>query len=439
MKDRIAIKSAPCNGQEMIDLMKLLWPINRSISGDGLRETLKILFSFFEDSKIHEVSSGTKALDWTVPEEWKVKSAILVGPENEIIADFKKNNLHLVGYSIPVDLVLELEDLLEHIYTLPDQPEAIPYVTSYYKKTWGFCISENAKNKLKQGKYKVKIDSSHFDGSISWGELFFPGKVEKEVFFSTYCCHPSMANNELSGPCLATAIANWIRQKDNYYSYRFVFAPETIGSAAILESKKDYLKENVIAAFNLTCVGDERDWSFLPSRQENTYTDKVAKYCMDAFLGSYTEYSWLDRGSDERMYCAPMIDLPMVNVMRTKHGVYPEYHTSLDTIGNVVTAKGLQDSFDFYKKMIDVIENDCVPTSLVIGEPQLGKRSLYPNISKKGSNSNTRNMVNLISYSDGKKSLLEIAKKCNIPFFTILKELNTLVNNDLIEKRDLNL
>jgi aminopeptidase-like protein len=425
-------KTPPTNGQQMIDLMNELWPLNRSISGEGLRKTLKIILSYFDNHAIYEVESGSKVLDWIVPEEWEITSAKLINPEGKTIADFEENNLHVVGYSEPVNTELSLEELLDHIYTLPDQPDAIPYVTSYYQRNWGFCLSERQKKELKPGYYKAIIESRHFKGSITWGEIYFKGKTNAEVFVSTYCCHPSMANNELSGPCVATALAYWISQRDNHYSYRFVFAPETIGSAAVLEAKKSQLKENVIAAFNLTCVGDDRSWSFLPSRKENTYADQVATYCLDNYVDSYIKYSWLDRGSDERMYCAPMIDLPMVNVMRTKHGKYPEYHTSHDVIGNVVTAKGLEKSLELHKKMIQVIESDCFPVTTVLGEPQLGKRNLYPMISKKGSNLNTRNIVNLLSYSDGSLSLLEISKKCNVSFFTLLNELEILVDNDLI-------
>lgn len=420
--------------QDMISLMKRLWPLNRSITGQGLRETLKILQEIVPALKIVEVNSGSKVLDWVVPQEWQLNEAYLKDPNGNVVAALDQHNLHILGYSTSVDKDLDLEELRPHLHTLPEQPDAIPYVTSYYQKNWGFCISENAKKKLKPGKYKAYIDAHHFDGSLSYGEIVIPGKSDKEVFISTYCCHPSMANNELSGPCVAIALASWLSaQSDLKYTYRFVFVPEIIGSATYLEAHKTHLKEEVIAGFNLTCVGDERTWSYLPSRLGKTYSDHIALHALTYNTTGFDSYSWNDRGSDESMYCAPHIDLPVCLVMRSKFGTYPEYHTSQDTIGNVVTEKGLQESLDMHKTMIQIIEKNCKPNAKVLGEPQLGPRGLYPMISKKGSTDIVKTRLNLISYADGRHSLLEIAEKCKLPFAELHEELVILVEKDVLE------
>jgi len=426
-------------GQDMISLMKTLWPINRSITGKGLRKTLRIIQEYIPDLELHEVKSGTKVLDWEVPDEWEIKAAYLKNPEGKVIADFKLNNLHVLGYSTAVDAELSLDELLPHLYSLPEQPEAIPYVTSYYQRNWGFCIEDSVKQNLTPGIYKAHIEAQHFKGSLTYGELLIKGKSDKEVLISTYCCHPSMANNELSGPCVAVALAQWLsQQSDLKYSYRFVFAPETIGAATVLEKNRTHLVDKVIAAFNLTCVGDERTWSLMPSRLRDTYTDKIARHALKYYVSAYDEYSWNDRGSDERMYCSPLINLPMVSVMRSKYGTYPEYHTSLDKMGEVVTGEGLEASLRMHQKMIEILEHDCVPMSLIYGEPQLGRRGLYPMISKKGSSDLARNRLNLISYADGNHSLLDIAEKCEVAFEELLPEVELLEKHNILAINNFN-
>jgi aminopeptidase-like protein len=237
-----------------------------------------------------------------------------------------------------------------------------------------------------------------------------------------------MANNELSGPVLAVALAEWLAaQQNRRYSYRFVFVPEMIGSAAVLETHRNHLKANVKAAFNLTCVGDERAWSFLPSRKGDSYTDRVARHVLRHCVGEYCAYGWGDRGSDESMYCAPGIDIPMVSIMRSKYGTYPEYHTSLDTPGRVVTARGLSESLCVHRTLVEVLEHDCTPRALVLGEPQLGRRGLYPQTSIKGSTAPVKDRLDLISYADGSTSLLDIAERCDRPLWTLVPHLDILV------------
>jgi aminopeptidase-like protein len=262
----VAIDDALPDGERMHALARRLFPIARSLTGDGVRETLNILCELIPLLTIHEVPSGTRCFDWTVPPEWNVRSARLLDPDGQKLVDFADNNLHLLGYSVPVDRTLDLDELQDHLYSLPEMPDAIPYVTSYYKERWGFCLPHRLRSNLKPGRYRAIVDSTLVDGFMTYGELLLPGKSQKEVFLSTYICHPSMANNELSGPCVTTFLATWLQSLDRNFSYRIVFIPETIGSILYLSQHLDELRRNVFAGFNISCVGDERAFSYLPSR-----------------------------------------------------------------------------------------------------------------------------------------------------------------------------
>lgn len=407
-------------------MAKDLFPINRSLTGPGVRETLAYLKERIAQMEIHSVPTGTKVFDWTIPEEWYVREAYIEDEAGNRIIDFKNHNLHLVGYSVAVDEIVELEELEKHLYSLPDQPDAIPYITSYYSKRWGFCISEKQRQSLKQGKYHVFIDADLKDGVLNYAEVVIPGTVDKEVFISSYICHPSMANNELSGPVVATAISCWLNSlKDNYYTYRIVFIPETIGSITYCSLNLEHMKQHIFAGFNLTCIGDERSYSYLPSRSGDTISDRIVKHVLFNIDETYKTYSWLERGSDERQYCSPGIDLPIASIMRTKYGIYPEYHTSLDNL-DLVTPAGLAGGFNAVRQSIEILESNIKPKILVLGEPQLGKRGLYPTLSTKESGQLVRTMMNMISYSDGNHDLLTIAEKINAPFqelFSIVEKL----------------
>lgn len=415
-------------GRQIHDLCAQLFKINRSITGDGVRETLNALKKFIPDLTITEVPTGTSVFDWTIPKEWRVNDAYIISPNGNKICSFKENNLHLVGYSTPIHTKLNLSELQNNLHSLPDQPTAIPYVTSYYQERWGFCLTQQQRNSLDDGEYEVFIDSELFAGSLTYGELLIKGETDKEIFISTYICHPSMANNELSGPTVATFIANWLSSRpNNRYSYRFVFIPETIGSIAYLSTNKDHLKANVYAGFNVTCIGDNRDYSYLPSRNGKTLSDEVAKHVLKHICPTYKSYKWADRGSDERQYCSPGIDLPIASIMRTKYGKYDEYHTSLDDLVNVVTPEGLDGGFNALKIAIETLEENKYPKINVYGEPQLGKRGLYPTLSTKSSAIELRLMMDFITWSDGSKSMLEIAEICDVPIWSlypIVKKLN---------------
>ena len=420
-------------GTEMYNLLKNLFPICRSITGNGVRETLRLIKEHIP-IKIREVPSGTKVFDWTVPKEWNIRDAYVLGPKGNKIIDFKKNNLHVVGYSTPINKTIDLSELQKHLHSLEDQPDAIPYLTSYYEERWGFCIEYKERIKLKKGKYKVYIDSQLKKGSLTYGELIIPGQSKKEVFLSAYVCHPSMANNELSGPVVATFIAKWLLSEKRKYTYRIVFIPETIGSITYLSKNISAMKKNVIAGFNINCVGDDRAYSFMPSRNHGTYADKIALRVLKSKHPDFIEYSYLKGGSDERQYNAPGVDLPVVSIMRSKAGEYPEYHTSLDDL-NVVSPEGLNGSYEVLKDCMELIENSRYYKVTCLCEPQLGKRGLYPTLSKKkGLARKVKSMVDFLAYADGSKDLIEISNIIKVPVSDLYSIINQLKKAGLIKE-----
>lgn len=421
--------------KEIYSLCKKLFPLNRSLTGDGNRQTLNILKKYYKNLSIKEIKSGTKVFDWKIPLEWNVKEAWIKTPDGTKIADFKKNNLHLVGYSHQVKKSINFKNLEKKLNFLKNQPKAVPYVTSYYKKHWGFCISFNEFKKLKKnGTYKVNIDSKFKKGSLTYGEILIPGKSKKEIFLSTYICHPSMANNELSGPAVTIFLAKWIAKKKRKYSYRIIFIPETIGSISYLSKNKNKLKKNVIAGFNITCVGDNRSYSYVPSRNGDTLSDRVGLYVLKSITKNYKKYSWLDRGGDERQYCSPGVDLPIATIMRSKYATYKEYHTSLDNLNTVVSPKGLNGGFNLIKKAIEIIEKNVYFISKFYGEPQMSKRNLYPSLSKKNIYEDTRLMMDVISYCDGKHSIIDLSEKLSKSQIEIKKVIKKLIKKRIIKK-----
>lgn len=423
-------------GQLIHNFARELWPINRSITGTGVRETLKKITELLPNLKIKSVPSGTEVFDWTVPKEWSVSEAYIVTPKGKKICDFSENNLHLIGYSIPFKGSVDLEELKEHLFTLPDQPNAIPYVTSYYKERWGFCLTQELFDSLENGSYKVVINTDLFDGELNYGELLIKGKNDKEIFLSTYICHPSMANNELSGPTVVTFLAKWLQEiSPTEFSYRIIFIPETIGSIAYLSRHLVDMKKKIFAGFNVTCVGDDKAYSYVPSRNGQTISDLIAKHVLKWIDPDFIEYSWLNRGSDERQYCAPGVDLPIASILRTKYGEYPEYHTSLDNLESVVTPQGLNGGYWAIRRAIEAVERNKKFKVTILCEPQMGKRGLYPTLSTKNSGKEVRLMMNFISLCDGESSLLEIAEKLNVPIWDLYEMVEKLENNNLISAK----
>jgi len=420
-------------GAKIHNLALKLWPMNRSITGEGVRETLAEISKILPTLKVHSVPSQTKVFDWDVPKEWVVREAYIISPNGEKICDFSINNLHLLGYCIPFQGDVSLDVLKEHLYTLPDQPNAIPYITSYYKERWGFCLTQQQFDALEEGIYHVHIDTQLFDGELNFGELIIKGKSEKEIFLSTYICHPSMANNELSGPTVVTFLAKWLTERDiPEYSYRIVFIPETIGSITYLSINHDVMKKRIVAGFNVSCVGDDRAYSYLPSRAGDTISDVIAKHVLRWTDPNFKSYTWFDRGSDERQYCAPGIDLPIASIMRTKYGEYPEYHTSLDNLENVVTQQGLDGGYWIIRRALEAIEQNKKYKAIVYCEPQMGKRGLYPTLSTKISNEQVRLMMDFISLCDGGSSLVEIANRLNVPIWDLYELVGILKSHNLI-------
>jgi len=421
-------------GSKMYGWATDLFPINRSLTGAGVRETLLYFQKEIPEILIHEVASGTRANDWIVPEEWNVKEAYLLDLQTGHRFDFKDNNLHLMGYSIPVNEIVSREELDSHLHTLPDQPNAIPYVTSYYSKEWGFCLSENQKSTLSNGKFQVVIDSTLEPGVMNYGELLIPGQSKNEILLSTYICHPSMASNELSGPVVALAISKLVKELENKrFSYRILLIPETIGSIYYISKNLNEMKENINAGWVLTCMGDEGNYSYIPSRKGGTLADRVSIKTLEELGVNYNKYTFLDRGSDERQYCAPGVDLPIASLMKSKYGSYPEYHTSLDNL-NFITPEGLKESYEMMKTAIEILESNKFWKLKTLGEPQLGKRGLYPTVSTKNSGTTVQDLMNVIAYCDGENDLIDISNICGLKFKEVLKIIETLFTNELVEE-----
>lgn len=410
-----------------------LFPICRSITGDGIRSTLGYLKGLYPRLTLHEVPSGTAVLDWTVPDEWNIREAFVEDADGNRIIDFAENNLHVVGYSIPVDEILSRKQLEQHLHSLPDQPDAIPYVTSYYSRAWGFCVSQTQRDSLGPGPFRVRIDSTLQPGNLTYADVVIPGESRDEVLLSTYACHPSMANNELSGPVVAIALARWLESLPRRrYSYRVVIVPETIGSITYLARHVEELRANVRAGWVLTCIGDDRDFSYLPSRRGGTLADRVSLKVLEERGRTWTRYSFLDRGSDERQWCAPGVDLPVASLMRSKYGEYPEYHTSLDDL-ELVTPSGLQGGLDMLKDAIELLEANEHWRATTLGEPQLGRRGLYATTSKK-SKTRDYDLMNVIAYCDGDHDVIEIADLCGLSTGQVREIIGRLAEHGLVEK-----
>ena len=423
-------------GKTLYNWAEKIFPIHRSITGDGVRKTLSYIKKIVPNLKIKSIPSGKKVFGWTIPQEWVIKDAYIKNSNGKKIVDLKKNNLHVISYSSPIRKKLKLKDLNQHLYSLKSQPNAIPYITSYYAKRWGFCITHKERSKLKKQTYDVLIDSKFKKGFLNFGEIIIPGKSKEEILISTNICHPSMGNNETSGIVVTTALAKWIsEQKKRRYTYRIIFIPETIGSIAYIYLNKKHLKKRVKAGFITICVGDNKNYSFLPSKEGNTLSDRAALYSLKKYVKKFKQYDFLERGSDERQFCSPGVDLPVCSIMRSKYGTYPEYHTSLDNL-KFISEKGLSGSFEIIKKTIQILEINYKYKNAynLLCEPKLNNYNLRAPISFKTSYKYDKMLLNILFFANGKRDLIELASKIKADIFVVEDIVKKLLKAGLLKK-----
>lgn len=423
-------------GKEMYALMTELFPICRSLTGNGFRDTLKILKKQIP-LQIHEVPSGTKVLDWSIPKEWNIHDAWIKDPYGKKVVDFKESNLHVVSYSIPVAKKISLVDLKKHIHTLEEYPDWIPYLTSYYHEDWGFCMTHNALAALKPGTYEIKINSTLEDGSLTYGEYYLKGETEEEVLLTTYPCHPSLCNDNLSGVVLLTQLAKYLTGKKLKYSYRFLFIPETIGALTWLSKNEENLSR-IKFGLVVTCVGDPGNSTYKKSRDGSNTIDKIAEKVLQDSGEPFRVLDFWPAGSDERQFCSPGFNLPIGSLMRSVYAQYPEYHTSADNL-EFVKAEYLANSLKKYLDIVYIIENNTKYMNLnPKGEPQLGRRGLYQKIGgRKDALVQKVAIFWILNLSDGKNSLLDIAIRSGLAFSVIREAADALENSGLLEKCDL--
>lgn len=420
-------------GETMYALVRDLYPICRSITGNGVRFTLDHIKQRIP-LDVHEVPSGTRVFDWVVPKEWNIEDAYVITPAGERIADFRKHNLHVLNYSIPVHRKVTLEELRRHIFTLPSHPEWVPYRTSYYKENWGFCLSHRQAESLLDGEYEVRIDSTLEPGHLTYGELFLPGESNEEVLLSCHVCHPSLCNDNLSGIALTTSLAEYLRNRQTRYSYRFLYIPGTIGSITWLAINDEKVK-NIKHGLVVTCVGDAGAFTYKKSRRGTAEIDLAVLHVLRHSREGFREIEFYPYGYDERQYCSPGFNLAVGSLSRSSHGQYPEYHTSADNL-DLVSPENLRESFETYLDVIDVLENNRTYLNLNPKcEPQLGKRGLYGNVGAT-SEAKLKEMALLwvLNLSDGEHDLLQIAERSGESFAEIRNAAEALRQSGLLKE-----
>lgn len=421
------------SGSFMHALITRLYPICRSITGDGVRETLQIIR---EDVSLQicEVPSGTKVFDWTVPREWNIHDAWIKNAKSDRIVDFQRLNLHVVGYSVPVRQQMRLAHLRSHLFTLPDQPDLVPYRTSYYNENWGFCLSENQLAQMNEAEeYDVCIDSSLREGSLTYGEYLLKGATTDEILISCHICHPSLANDNLSGISLAVALAKWLGDEPRRYSYRFLFVPGTIGSITWL-ARNETIVPRIRHGLVLTCVGDAGNVTYKRSRRGDAEIDRVFAHILQHAGAPHRIIDFFPYGYDERQYCSPGFNLPVGVMMRSPHGEFPQYHTSADNL-EFVRPEALEDSFNKLRAVIDVLEQNRVYLNLQPkGEPQLGRRGLYGMVGGENKKDWEMSILWVLNLSDGNSSLLDIAERSGLPFSIIHSAADALVRCELLKE-----
>lgn len=412
-----------------------LWPLPRSLTGEGVRRTHDILAELLPLERI-EIPTGTAVFDWTVPQEWVVRGAYVVAPGGRRVIDFADNNLHLVGYSRPFRGKLQRAELDAHLHSLPDRPDAIPYVTSYYAPTWGFCLSHKQRQALPEGEYEVVVDTDLIDGSMTLSECILPGESDREVLISLNTCHPSLASNELSGPLVAALLYRRLAALPRRrLTYRFAFVPETIGAIAYLSLRGEHLREHLVAGYVLTCLGDAGRFTYKLSRQGNSLADRAARHVLAQAAKNPEIIDFFPQGSDERQYCSPGFDLPVGCLTRTMYWRYPEYHTSLDN-KDFISFPAMVETVDTCLEICRTLDAEGRYRNLVpFGEPQLGKRGLYPDLG--GANereARVRAQAWLLNLSDGKHSLLDIAERSGERVTVLADIAETCIAAGLLER-----
>ncbi len=422
------LPTADAVGSEMHRLMAELYPICRSLTGDGVRETFSILERTVP-LEITEIPSGTQVFDWTLPREWNIRDAWIAGPDGARIVDFRRSNLHVLGYSVPVRARMTLRELREHLFTHPENPDWIPFRTSYYDENWGFCLSQRQLEQLPDGEYEAVIDSSLSDGSVAYAEAHVPGELADEVLFSTYVCHPSLANDNLSGVVLTAALGKYLRPMRLRYSYRFLLGPGTIGPLSWLwknEASLDRVKHGLV----LSCVGDPGPLTYKRSRRGNAEIDQAATNIVRSTGGTVIPFEpW---GGDERQFCSPGFDLPVGALSRTPADKFPGYHSSADDL-DLVRPEFLADSFRRCLEIVDVLETNGRYLNLnPKGEPQLGKRGLYRSVA--GGSSTEAALLWVLNLSDGEQTLLDISDRSGLAYPAVRKAAETLLEHGLLEK-----
>jgi len=423
---------SPEFGNRLHALVSELYPICSSITGNGLREILRRIGQRIP-LQIHEVPTGTQVFDWTVPREWNIRDAYVCNSSGEKVIDFKNSNLHVVNYSVPVRAKLSLQELKEHLHTLADRPDWIPYRTSYYRETWGFCLTQRRLDSLPEDEYEVVIDSSLEDGSLSYAECLIPGKSQEEILISCHACHPSLCNDNLSGLAVATFLAQALSGIERRYSYRFLFIPGTIGSITWL-SRNESVVPRIKHGLVLACVGDPGAFSYKKSRRGNAEIDRAILHLLATSGNPYNVRDFSPYGYDERQYCSPGFNLPVGCLNRTQHGKFSEYHTSADNLA-FVTPEALADTFRLCLDLFRVLENNLTYQNLNPKcEPQLGRRGLY-RLMGGLPDAGTRELAMLwsLNLSDGDHSLLDIAERSGLRFEAIEQAAEALKLCGLLE------
>jgi aminopeptidase-like protein len=420
------------DGASMMEVIEELFPICRSITGNGIRQTLAILQRYLP-LLIEEVPSGTAVLDWTVPREWNIRTAYIENQDGKRVVDFATNNLHIVQYARSINAIMSLAELRPHLHTLPDQPDWIPYRTSYYSENWGFCLTDRQLSSLTDGLYHVVIDSDLEPGRLCYGELLIPGETADTVLFSCHICHPSLANDNLSGIAVATMLARHIQTLRRRYSYRFLFIPGTIGSLTWLARNEDKI-DSITHGLVLSCLGDSGGMTYKQSRRGDAAIDRIVGHVLKHDDVTHRIKPFLPYGYDERQYCSPGFNLPVGCLMRTPNGEYPEYHTSADNL-SLLRPESLGHSLAVLRRLVAVIEGDAVYRSRnPKGEPQLGRRGLYATMGgQRDASYDQMALLWILNLADEHHSLLDMAERAGIPFSTIRAAADALLAADLLE------